>query len=100
MTLSPQPTWQGINGPTLRAEVGDMIEILFLNRLPSQYATMHSMGLLYNKGNDGSLYADSPAPGQESTVLPGDAVAPGDCFVYKWVVNEGSAPTQGQVSYM
>ena len=30
-TLSPQPPWQGINGPTLRAEVGDMIEVLFVN---------------------------------------------------------------------
>ena len=99
-TLSPQPAWQGVNGPTLRAEVGDMIEILFLNRLPNNYATMHSMGLSYNKQNDGSLYAASPAPGQESTFEPGDAVAPGDCFVYKWVVNEGSAPTQGQVSHM
>jgi hypothetical protein len=26
-----QPSWQGINGPTLRAEVGDMIQILFVN---------------------------------------------------------------------
>jgi manganese oxidase len=99
-TLLPQPATQGINGPTLRAEVGDMIEILFLNRLPSNYATMHSMGLSYNKANDGSLYADSTAPGQESEFQPGDAVAPGDCFVYKWLVNDGSAPTQGQVSHM
>ncbi|KIW87323.1 uncharacterized protein Z519_11959 [Cladophialophora bantiana CBS 173.52] len=98
--LSPQPAWQGINGPTLRAEVGDMIEILFLNRLSNNYATMHSMGLSYNKENDGSLYADSPRPGQESLFTPGDAVAPGECFVYKWVVNEGSAPSQGQVSHM
>jgi manganese oxidase len=29
----------------LRGEVGDMIEILFVNRLSENYATMHSMGL-------------------------------------------------------
>src|SRR6266536_3906813 len=49
--LSSQPPWQGLLGPTLRAEVGDMIEILFVNRLSSNYATMHSMGLQYSKDN-------------------------------------------------
>lgn len=99
-TPSPQPAWQGLNGPTLRAEVGDMIEILFSNQLQQNYASMHSMGLSYSKENEGSLYPNVTAPGQESLVAPGDAVAPGDCVVYKWLINDGSAPTQGQVSHM
>jgi manganese oxidase len=99
-TPLPQPAWNGANGPTLRGEVGDMIEILFVNKLPKVYATMHSMGLAYNKDNEGSLYPNNTAPGQDGIVAPGDAVAPGDCAVYKWLVNNGSAPTQGAVSHM
>jgi manganese oxidase len=53
---TPQPPTQGIQGPTLRAEVGDMIEILFDNKLLNNYASMHSMGLAYSKQNEGSLY--------------------------------------------
>jgi hypothetical protein len=99
-TPLPQPPWNGVNGPTLRAEVGDMIEILFVNKLPKVYATMHSMGLAYNKDNEGSLYPNNTMPGQNGVVAPGDAVAPGDCVVYKWLVNNGSAPTQGALSHM
>jgi manganese oxidase len=99
-TPLPQAPWNGASGPTLRAEVGDMIEILFVNKLPKLYATMHSMGLAYNKDNEGSLYPNNTAPGQNGVVAPGDAVAPGDCVVYKWLVNDGSAPTQGAVSHM
>jgi FtsP/CotA-like multicopper oxidase with cupredoxin domain len=40
-----QPSWQGVNGPTLRAEVGDIFQILFVNKLANNYASMHSMGL-------------------------------------------------------
>jgi manganese oxidase len=99
-TPLPEPAWNGANGPTLRGEVGDMIEILFVNNLPKVYATMHSMGLAYNKDNEGSLYPNNTAPGQDGIIAPGDAVAPGDCVVYKWLVNNGSAPTQGAVSHM
>ena len=99
-TPSPQPDWNAANGPILRAEVGDMIEILFVNNLPGLYASMHSMGLSYSKDNEGSLYPNNTMPGQNSLVAPGDAVAPGDCVVYKWLVNNGSAPTQGDVSHL
>lgn len=37
---SEQPAWQGTQGPTLRAEVNDLIEIMFVNKLDSYYATM------------------------------------------------------------
>ena len=97
-TRLPQPPWQGVQGPTLRSEVGDMIEILFVNRLSSNYASMHSMGLAYTKENEGSVYPNNTIPGQESPFAPGDAVPPGGCVVYKWMVNEGSTPPAGQPS--
>lgn len=99
-TRTAQPKTQGINGPTIRAEVGDMIEILFMNQLLENYASMHSMGLAYTKGNEGSLYPNSSAPGVNQSPPIGDAVPPGQCYVYKWLVNDGSAPTQGEPSHM
>lgn len=54
-TLTEQPVTQGAQGPIIRAEVGDMIEIYFTNRLPNNYASIHSMGLQYTKENEGSL---------------------------------------------
>lgn len=97
-TSLPQPVWQGVQGPTLRSEVGDMIEILFVNRLSSNYASMHSMSLAYTKDDEGSVYPNNTIPGQESPFAPGDAVPPGGCVVYKWMVNEGSAPPADEPS--
>ena len=86
-TRTPQPATQGIQGPTLRAEVGDMIEILFINKLPQNYASMHSMGLAYSKLNEGSLYPNYTASVKVDQIAPvGDAVPPGQCAVYKWLV--------------
>lgn len=51
---SPQPAWEGIQGPTIHAEVGDLVEILFVNRLTTHYASMHSMGLSYTKHGEGA----------------------------------------------
>lgn len=58
-TLAPQPPWQGIQGPTIRAEVGDMIEILFVNRLTNNFATLHSKGLAYGKDSEGTTYPNN-----------------------------------------
>lgn len=99
-TQSVQPPWQGTLGPTLRGEVGDMIEIMFVNRLSVNYATMHSMGLAYSKYSEGGDYPNNTAPGQQvnqplaEAVPPG--VPPGDCVVYKWLVDELSGPPAGQ----
>lgn len=76
---SEQPYWAGFQGPLIRAEVGDMIEIMFYNKMDPFYASIHSMGLFYDHAQEGSLYySGSPLPSQ------GDAVAPGECVVYKW----------------
>jgi len=89
---TPQPAWQGTQGPTIRSEVGDMIEILFLNNLSKNYATMHSMGLVYNIPSGGATYpytftgGDRDAVVDEGAAVPPAAyahVAPGGCAVYK-----------------
>lgn len=92
---------QGINGPTLRAEVGDMIEILFVNKLEQNYASMHSMGLGYSKANKGSLYPDATGSGTVQVTPPlGDVVAPGECVVYKWLVDDDCSPSPSEPSHM
>lgn len=94
-----QPAFQGSQGPTIRAEVGDMIEILFVNRLKRNYATIHSMGLAYSKAYEGSDYPNNTRPDAAVHLPLSDrvppAVGPGDCVVYKWVVNEPAGPPQG-----
>lgn len=58
-------------------EVGDLVEILFVNRLSTHYASMHSMGLSYIKENEGGVY------GLANETVRGDAVPPnGGCWVY------------------
>lgn len=90
-----QPAWQGIQGPTIRAEVGDMVEILFVNRLRTHYASMHSMGLSYSKNSEGAVYEFA------NETVTGDAVPPkGGCWVYKWMVPESSAPNQNEPAIM
>ncbi|KAF2085751.1 Cupredoxin [Saccharata proteae CBS 121410] len=89
--LTEQPPTQGTQGPLLRAEVGDLVQILFCNKLSENYASMHSMGLTYSKQYEGSLYP-STTNGSSPTPNIGDAVPPGQCFVYKWFVSSTAAP--------
>lgn len=92
---SPQPAWQGIQGPTIRAEVGDLVEILFVNRLTTHYASMHSMGLSYPKHDEGAVYQFA------NETVTGDAVPPnGGCWVYRWVVPDSAAPNRGEPATM
>lgn len=93
-TRTEQAPWQGYMGPTLRAEVGDMIEILFMNKMDTFYANVHSMGLFYTKESEGSIYYN----GTGTMPSPGDAVAPGECFTYKWLVPPPDTPNPGYVS--
>lgn len=99
-TKTTQPEWQGTQGPTIRAEVGDMIEILFLNRLSHNFASIHSMGLAYSKEYEGSVYPNLTSSDPHATAAPGDAVAPGECVVYKWLVPDGAAPSHGEPANM
>lgn len=99
---SEQPAWQGTQGPTIRSEVGDLIEIMFVNKMKSNYATMHSMGLAYSKSSEGSDYPNNTMPGasdqlpESGAVPPIDAgVGPLGCVVYKWMANDPAGPDAG-----
>jgi hypothetical protein len=103
-----QPEWLGLQGPIIRAEVGDMIEvsihelgnvflpwpiwkyaksskIMFVNKMEHFFSSMHSMGLFYTKESEGSVYYN----GTESVTI-GNAVPPGGCFVYKWYLDSSN----------
>src|SRR5579864_8617410 len=84
----PQPEWLGILGPIIRAEVGDRVEVEFLNRAKAMHS-IHPHGLRYDKNNEGAFY------------LPygdGSRVAPGARFTYHWFADAGSGPGPGQLS--
>ncbi len=87
-TKKPQPDWLGILGPVIRAEVGDEVDVEFLNRGPLPH-DMHPHGLRYDKNSEGSFY------------LPfgkGDRIAPGRKFTYRWFATAASGPGPGQPS--
>ncbi|KAK9364966.1 Cupredoxin [Lipomyces kononenkoae] len=86
---SEQPPWAGFQGPLLRAEVNDMIEIVLINKMPDFYVSLHSMGLFYLKSSEGSLYPNG------GPIAQGDVIAPGGCAVYKWLVGPASVPDPG-----
>ena len=84
----PQPDWLGILGPIIRAEVGDQVEVEFLNRSKVMHS-IHPHGLRYDKESEGAFY------------LPygnGSRVGPRARFTYHWFADEGSGPGPGQLS--
>lgn len=77
----------GTLGPVIRAEVCDTIRVVFKNNADRPYS-MHPHGVFYDKGSEGSDYADGSAP---STKGDG-AVAPGATRTYLWPVPERAGP--------
>lgn len=47
----------GFLGPVIRAEVGDTIEVVFLNDASQPYS-IHPSGVHYDKANEGAMYND------------------------------------------
>lgn len=84
----PQPEWLGILGPIIRAEVGDSIEVTFLNRGKVPHS-IHPHGLRYDKADEGAFYLPWGA---------GARVGPGGQFTYHWFADAGSGPGPGQLS--
>ena len=77
----------GILGPTLHAEVGDTIKVVFRNNATRPYS-MHPHGVFYDKASEGAAYAD----GVPASAKGGDSVAPGHTFTYTWNVPERAGP--------
>jgi FtsP/CotA-like multicopper oxidase with cupredoxin domain len=83
------PEWQhlGMLGPLFRAQVGDRLKVVLLNktRFP---VSMHPHGVFYTKANEGSGYEDQ-------TGLPDkkdDVVHAGGTYTYEWFVPESAGP--------
>ncbi|KAG2453409.1 hypothetical protein HYH02_001632 [Chlamydomonas schloesseri] len=78
----------GFTGPIIRANVGDTIKVMFLNRarMPT---SIHAHGVRYTKANEGTLYDDGSDPATEKA---DDVVAPGQNYTYTWHVRETSGP--------
>ncbi|MBC5809683.1 MAG: multicopper oxidase domain-containing protein [Candidatus Eremiobacteraeota bacterium] len=79
--------YQGLLGPTIRAEVGDTIKIVFRNNGSHPYS-MHPHGVWYEKASEGSAYDD----GSDASAKRGGAVPPGKTHNYTWEVLERSGP--------
>jgi len=82
----PQPEWLGILGPIIRAEVGDSIEVEFLNRSRLPHS-IHPHGLRYDKASEGASYLPFGS---------GSRVVPGGRFTYHWFADKGSGPGKAQ----
>lgn len=76
----------GILGPFIKAQVGDTIEIVFMNKASRPYS-LHPHGVFYDKANEGSLYE-----GDGTNLHMDDAVPPGSFFVYRWQVPKRAGP--------
>ncbi|KAJ7997531.1 hypothetical protein DPEC_G00229980 [Dallia pectoralis] len=83
--ITPETQHLGIMGPVLRAELGDILEVVFLNRADRNYS-IQPHGLHFDERYQGTSY-------QDGVDKPGSAVAPGSRFTYTWQVLEGPSPS-------
>lgn len=51
------PAWAGILGPTIRAEVGDVVYVHFRNMATGSNFSVHPHGLFYAKNSEGNFDA-------------------------------------------
>ncbi|KAL4700144.1 hypothetical protein H8957_000352 [Semnopithecus entellus] len=84
----PQSSISGLLGPTLYAEVGDIIKVHFKNKADKPLS-IHPQGIRYSKLSEGASYLDHTFPVEKMD----DAVAPGREYTYEWSISEDSGPT-------
>lgn len=87
-TKVDKPAYLGFLGPVIRAEVGDVIEVVFRNNATHNFS-IQPHGVFYNKSNEGALYEDGTSGAQKAD----DSVLPGQTFTYLWTVPEEVGPT-------
>ncbi|KAK6486843.1 coagulation factor V [Huso huso] len=80
--------WAGLLGPTLRAEVGDVMKVTFKNMADRHYSIQPN-GIAYGKQSEGTLYFDNTSQFEKK----GDAVHPGTEHEYIWEITEDTGPT-------
>jgi FtsP/CotA-like multicopper oxidase with cupredoxin domain len=83
------PEWEhlGLLGPVLRAEVGDVIRVVFKNKASRPYS-IHPHGVFYLKDGEGSPTNDATPAAEKRD----DAVRPGESHVYVWPVPPRAGP--------
>ncbi|XP_072029158.1 hephaestin-like protein [Amphiura filiformis] len=87
-TRIPTPESHGLLGPIIYGEVGDTIEILFMNMASRPYS-LHTHGMLYDKVSEGAKYADGTSGRDKAD----DSVDSGSNHTYEWRVEDISGPT-------
>ncbi|KAG8515743.1 Coagulation factor V, partial [Galemys pyrenaicus] len=85
----PQSRTSGLLGPTLYAEVGDIMKVHFKNKADKPLS-IHPQGIKYSKFSEGASYLDHTFPVEKMD----DAIAPGQEYTYEWSISEESGPTQ------
>uniref|UniRef100_G1PBL7 Coagulation factor V n=1 Tax=Myotis lucifugus TaxID=59463 RepID=G1PBL7_MYOLU len=85
----PQSKTSGLLGPTLYAEVGDIMRVHFKNNADKPLS-IHPQGIKYSKSSEGASYSDHTFPAEKLD----DAVAPGHEYTYEWTISEDSGPTK------
>ena len=75
----------GLLGPFIYGEVGDVIEVVFMNKASRPYS-IKPHGVFYNKGNEGMKYNDG------SPFIGDNEVGPGKQYIYRWTVPRRAGP--------
>uniref|UniRef100_A0A670YAF9 ferroxidase n=1 Tax=Pseudonaja textilis TaxID=8673 RepID=A0A670YAF9_PSETE len=83
-----KPSWLGLLGPELKAEVEDTFIIHFKNFASRPYS-VHPHGVFYKKDSEGALYPD----GTSGKSKEDDFVLPGTNYTYTWPIMDNFAPT-------
>ncbi|KAI2660750.1 Coagulation factor V [Labeo rohita] len=74
----------GILGPVIRAQIRDVIKIVFKNKASRPYS-IYPHGLTIDKAAEGASY---PAGGNQT-----HGIQPGETYTYTWSVSEEDVPT-------
>ncbi|XP_038604064.1 coagulation factor VIII [Tachyglossus aculeatus] len=83
----PSPTWMGLLGPTIRAEVFDTV-VITLKNMASHPVSLHAIGVSYWKASEGTAYNDQTSQREKED----DQVAPGGTRTYVWQVLPENRP--------
>lgn len=80
----------GVLGPVIKAEVGDIVKVTFLNNASHPFS-IQPHGVLYSKEFEGTPYQSTT--GKDHVAQPlGSSVMPGKNFTYEWQVPLEAGP--------
>uniref|UniRef100_A0A8C5PA31 ferroxidase n=1 Tax=Leptobrachium leishanense TaxID=445787 RepID=A0A8C5PA31_9ANUR len=82
----------GLLGPTILAQVGDVLKVTFRNKATRPYS-IQAHGVSYDKTMEGAAYKTSNDPGEQSASSSASHVSPGDTFTYEWNIPEAFGST-------